>query len=360
MLINRKIKKSVSILHPYIEDRLFEIEQKHYPKNHLWGLDQFQKEAEWNLNFIQTEKIVCPKSLERILNKTFFKGSPGLKAEISAWKESKKTDIIYSVCGPLALSQYYSKAKIVAWIYQKPNNSAKGFLNPYSRKNIKSIDALLCLTPTAEKFFSLYTKSKFIPWCIDLELFDGKQPFQQPNNPFFLATGKTGRDYNTLINAAQLIDSEIRIIGPKEQKPNEIPANVNWVETSGDPPDKAIDYNTLRDWYKDSIGVCIPLSGDANDTCGYTNMLEAMAMRKPVLMTKSGCLHINPESNGFGMQIKPKDTLSWVDAMNYIIKNHEKAINMGNRGREIVERDFTLKRFNQDVVEFIDNIVNTT
>ena len=77
-------------------------------------------------------------------------------------------------------------------------------------------------------------------------------------------------------------------------------------------------------------------------------------------MTKSGCLHINPESDGFGMHIKPKDTMSWVDAMNYLLKNHEKAINMGNRGREIVERDFTLERFNQDVIEFIDSILNKT
>ena len=48
---------------------------------------------------------------------------------------------------------------------------------------------------------------------------------------------------------------------------------------------------TLKEWYAQSLAVCIPLSGDADDTCGYTNMLEAMAMRKPVLMTQSGCLH---------------------------------------------------------------------
>ena len=73
----------------------------------------------------------------------------------------------------------------------------------------------------------MYTKSKFIPWCVDLDLFDGKQSTINLNNTFFLATGKTGRDYDTLVNAAQLVDSEVRIIGPKEQKPDEIPANVN-------------------------------------------------------------------------------------------------------------------------------------
>ena len=39
------------------------------------------------------------------------------------------------------------------------------------------------------------------------------------NKPFFLATGKTGRDYTTLINGAKNIDAELRIIGPKYQNP---------------------------------------------------------------------------------------------------------------------------------------------
>ena len=83
-------------------------------------------------------------------------------------------------------------------------------------------------------------------------------------------------------------------------------------------------------------------------------MLEAMAMRKPVLMTRSGCLHINPEKDEFGIQIKPRDALGWTHAMNHLYKDHEKATEMGNRGREIVERDFTIERFNQDVLKFIE------
>ena len=120
----------------------------------------------------------------------------------------------------------------------------------------------------------------------------------QSTNPktLFLASGKTGRDYKTLVKSAESVRAEVRIIGPKEQKPLSIPENLTWIDTSSDPPDQAIDYPTLREWYAQCIGVCIPLSGDANDTCGYTNMLEAMAMGKPVLMTQSGSLHIDPQN----------------------------------------------------------------
>jgi glycosyltransferase involved in cell wall biosynthesis len=87
-------------------------------------------------------------------------------------------------------------------------------------------------------------------------------------------------------------------------------------------------------------------------------MLEAMAMRKPVVMSQSGCLHINPETDGFGLQIKPSHIRGWVDAINHLHKDNKEALAMGYRGREIVERDFTIERFNQDILLFIETILN--
>lgn len=265
--------------------------------------------------------------------------------------------MIYSVCGPPAVAKYINK-KVISWVFRPPEKSSSGIMDSYSKRNSFSHKAFFCLTSKAEKYYSQYAKSKFIPWCVDLDLFDGKQHTHNQGSPFFLATGKTGRDYATLVNAAYLVNAEIRIIGPRNQKPDKLPANVNWIETSEDPPDKAIAYPTLRDWYSQSIGVCIPLSGDADDTCGYTNMLEAMAMCKPVLMTKSGCLHINPETDGFGTEIKPRDAQGWAQAMIHLLQDGEKAKKMGHRGRVIVERDFTIERFNKDVLEFIETILS--
>ena len=87
-------------------------------------------------------------------------------------------------------------------------------------------------------------------------------------------------------------------------------------------------------------------------------MLEAMAMRKPVLMTRSGCLHTNPEADGFGMQINAGDPEGWTQAMNHLHQNDRKVLEMGNRGRRIVEKDFTIERFNQDVLRFVQTILH--
>lgn len=354
-----KIKK-ISILHPYIEQRLDDIKQSVYPRHHLWGIDQIENERLWKTNLLRTEKTYCPAIIEKIFNKLFFKNSPGIKAEVSAWKESHTSDLIYSVCGPLSLSKFYKKSKVISWVFRAQNNLVKRFTDPYLQKNLQTNNSLLCLTPDAEKYFSKFVRAKFIPWCVDMKMFNGTPPINKPEKPFFLASGKTQRDYKTLVDAALDTKSDIRIIGPKNLKPLSTPDNLHWIDTTIDPPDKAIDYPTLRNWYAECIAVCIPLSGEAEDTCGYTNMLEAMAMRKPVLMTRSGCLHIDPESGGFGKLIEPKDSKGWASVMNELIENKEVAQILGENGRKIAERDFTIERFNRDIVSYIQGTLNAT
>lgn len=344
-------------VHPYIENRVTALSTCLYPKHHLWGIDSFIEDFKYD-DLIK-EKFKFPVFFNKACKKFFLTHfSPGISQEISCLLESYKSDIIYSVCGPLSLARLYGRAKLFSWVFNPRQSFGKNLLNPYHFKNLSTHTGFLCLTQKAADYYSQFAPAKFIPWCVDLEMFDGESSRVKPKMPFFLASGKTSRDYDTLIKAAPYTNAEIRIIGPKDQKPKIIPSNISWLDTSSDPPDQTIDYPTLKEWYAQCIAVCIPLSGDADDTCGYTNMLEAMAMRKPVLMTSSGCLHINSEKDGFGMQIKPRDAEGWAYAMNHLYRDHEKATEMGNRGREIAERDFTIERFNQDVLRFIQTTLN--
>ena len=190
--------------------------------------------------------------------------------------------------------------------FQKTESLAHGKPFALWKKNLDAHSGFLCLTPRAERAFAEHGKSRFLPWCVDQDLFDGMPARQKPKRPFFLATGKTCRDYDTLVEAAQTTDMEIRIIGPENQYPKALPSNVRWINTSDDPPDKAIDYPTLREWYAQCTGVCIPLNGDPEDTSGYTNLLEAMAMSKAVIMTRSGCLQLNPRKSDSAFWSSPR------------------------------------------------------
>ena len=318
----------------------------------MWGTDTLFSIDDLNDHIIKDSDFRFFDKFDNTISRYLFNGFSSLSREYTVFINSFKTPNIYSVSGPCSISLLLRNINFFAWVFRRPT-SYQSILSPFHPNNLKRHTGFLCLTKNAEKYFSNFAPSKFIPWCVDLDLFDGEPAFSTPKVPFFLASGKTGRDYKTLVESSYYTKAEIRIIGPSSERPKDLPSNVKWIDTSSNPPDQAIDYQTLREWYAQCIAVCIPLSGDADDTCGYTNMLEAMAMRKPVLMTKSGCLHINPETDEFGIQIKSRDAQGWAHAMNHLHQDHEKAMKIGQRGRLIVERDFTIDRFNQDVLDFI-------
>ena len=357
-MIPKYINK-IACLHPYIEGRYNEITQKLYPRHHLWATEAINNVQNFKSFDLTVNSIKIPSIIETFLNRSIFRGSPGTKIEIGALVTSFRSDFIYSVCGPLALSNFYP-LKLISWVFGLPPDLGEGFKlahRAYRPKNLKAHAGFLCLTPKAEKYYAKFAPSKFIPWCVDMEMFDGKPPKEKTNQPFFLASGKTGRDFDTLIKAAQSTKAEIRVIGPKNQKLDDMPNNVTWIDTSSNPPDQAIDYLTLKEWYAQCSGVCIPLSGDAEDTCGYTNMLEGMAMRKPVIMTRSGCLHVDPASRNFGMLVEPGDSQAWSNAMNRILNDETFALESGENGRIIAEQEFSIERFNSNVVSFISKLI---
>ena len=343
---------NVKVVHPYIKNRLNEFDYGLYPKQHYWGADIFFKNTKNKSLFSQISNFNIPSWIDKIINRLIFDGRTSISQEIDFFHMSNYCDFVYSVSGPSSFLFNTKKTKVFSWVFSEPPSNSSYF-SPYNKRNLSKHSGFLCLTKKAEKFFSHFAPSKFIPWCVDMELFDGKPSEEKAHKPFFLANGKTGRDYNTLIEAAHGTKADIKIIGPENQRPVNPPSNVHWINTSCSPSDQAIDYPTLKKWYAQSSGICIPLSGNADDTCGYTNMLEAMAMRKPILMTRSGCLDIDPESRNFGLLIEPHDPHAWTTSMNRIIDNKSFANSCGETGRKIVEREFTIDRFNKDVESFI-------
>ena len=191
----------------------------------------------------------------RSFAKSFFVSrSLWAKVELTALKASKQVDLIYSVCGPLTLSKLTRKISLLD--LPKPYHANSGLKlahQAYKPRSLSANAGFLCLTPTTEKNFSEFAPSQFLPWCVDLEMFRPSKETSLPKKPFFFASGKTERDYETLVKAAPMVNAEIRIIGPSHLRPLSIPSNINWINTSYDPPDKAIDYTFLETGMKKQL-----------------------------------------------------------------------------------------------------------
>ena len=314
----------VLYVHPDAEGREGEIREGLYPKNQLWGADLL-RESGHEVITVPTKVSSGSVRAGHWLNRLTGHRLADFHIEFQVLSMAKDADLVYAPSGhflllPLLRRLGLFRPKLVTWFFRLPES--KAWWKPrnvrFSRYVLNGFDGLLCLTQSATKDFQARTDgihSESIPWYADPGIFKRKGN-GDAGGDYFLAVGKTMRDYPTLLAACAKVDAKFRIIAPKESAGNvPIPPNVEFVETSSDPPDAAISYPELRDWYAGATAVLLPLTGDPGDTSGYTSLLEAIQMGKPVLMTRSGCLDVDVEGLGIGKWIPPGDVDAWVGAL---------------------------------------------
>src|SRR6185369_12933009 len=191
-------------------------------------------------------------------------------------------------------------------------------------------------------------------------------PGDSASRPMICSAGLEFRDYTTLIAAARDLDGDVRIGAASHwAKHNafgasaDLPANV----TVG-----AYNYQQLRDLYASARFVVVPLR-DVDNQAGITTILEAMAMGKAVVVTRtrgqtdvvrdwrSGASAPTP---GFlatpelaqtlgalptGWYVQPNDPNDLRDAISYLLAHPEIAEEMGRNARRVVEGFFGLDAF---------------
>jgi glycosyltransferase involved in cell wall biosynthesis len=102
--------------------------------------------------------------------------------------------------------------------------------------------------------------------------------------------------------------------------------------------------------------VLIPLQEDQNTTAGLTNAIEALAVGKPVLMTRTGCLDLDVAASGCGFYVNPGDADGWARAMRILVQDPHLALEMGRHGRAFAEKYYNTERFGRDICEFFDRL----
>jgi glycosyltransferase involved in cell wall biosynthesis len=186
------------------------------------------------------------------------------------------------------------------------------------------------------------------------------------DRPMICSVGLEFRDYTTLISAVRDLDVDVRIGAASHWARHnafgasaDLPANV----TVG-----AYNYQRLRDLYASARFVVVPLR-DVDNQAGITTILEAMAMGKAVIVTRtrgqtdvirdwrSGGAAPPP---GFlaapelastlgalptGWYVQPNDPADLRDAISYLLAHPAVTEEMGRNARRVVEGYFGLDAF---------------
>jgi hypothetical protein len=316
-----------------------------YPGAHLWGCIELARMG---------YEVAMPQEPDRTSPFYNYRRQDGKHLGFArSWLG--KEGILYSAhtvlfWAPLLSQLRLLRCPIVTLLYARGENLR--FPAGYS--------GVLALTPAAEaraRELAPNAKRAHIRWGVDLQFFP-----DLPYSPkWFLNCGKTRRDFATLAGATSRQPLPLHLIN------NEAPDGVNWPDkvkliTGGRGGDwQSVSYRDLiHEHYSGAAAATIVLQEDATGRygAGFTQLLEAMALGRPVIVTRTGALadEIDVEKVGCGLHVPPNDAAALADAMRAIADDSGQSWEMGLAGRRLCERVYNIDRFGEALHEFFEGL----
>jgi hypothetical protein len=296
-----------------IEDRCARGE---YPRHHLWGADAL-REAGHDVVTLGSPALGALHRLTQLTRSRF--GNLSRQWLLRQTAALHDADVI--VCAEARFARSFSLLRRLKMI----RTPLVGVVHPYEPRGpmdrwaFRGFDQLLNLSSEAAERMDV--PSVVTEWGPDLS-FSGYQPTR---GDIVITAGRTHRDTAILASAAAA-------------------AKVTLVAHSGSTPFKQL----LSDLCN-SIAVAIPLT--RTDGCfGITEVNDALASGKPIVMTRSPYIDIDLEGVGCGRWIARGDGDGWQTALERLKGDPDEAEAMGARGRAFAEKSWNYERFGRALV----------
>jgi glycosyltransferase involved in cell wall biosynthesis len=205
-----------------------------------------------------------------------------------------------------------------------------------------------------------------VPYQVDTDFWRTTDGPQEP--AMLLAVGAENRDYDTLIDAVQGLPVQLVIAGGSHWARRDISTAAD-IPTNVTVLTEPLGFAALRDLYSEATAVVVPLVDVANQS-GVTVLLEAMSMARPVIVTATtgqrevvrgplvtadgeiGVLEDRgPQHFGAiagaetGLYVAPGYSDALRMAIEILLAVPQRATAMGERGREVAVRSFSIDAF---------------
>lgn len=186
-------------------------------------------------------------------------------------------------------------------------------------------------------------------WGVDLAFYENIIKSVDNNKDFFISTGKENRDFITLLQAFSKTNQKLEIYTNKinytqdysflleyEQKFSNI--SINLVKNN-----KQSTFE-LSKKVAESFCVVISLSKESCNYCvGHTSIVEALALGKPIIVSKNDYHPIDVEKEHIGLKVDIGDPNSLIKAISFLNNNKEIAQLMGKNARNLAEEKYNIK-----------------
>ena len=362
MQSDRKLK--VLLTNAYAMDKIYELYKKGLcPGHHLYGALELRKDH-------NMEVVILPHEKYPFLNKIGNWFDIGLiEQQLRAIYALRKCDILYAPYAAantklIVLGKLLGliKKPVIILVHQPLFGvpSSKKWKRKLVKKLIMQYDTLIFLSEQMRtelirdyEIDPEHARKHFFTshWGVDINFFqkyNGQNHFEEKR--FVVSSGNTARDFDIIVKAFERIKFPLKIYCKPESFPKTkvIPENVEII--SGNVP-----FEMICQDYADARMILIPLAPNPEGTIGLTSLLEAMAVGKPVIMTRNEKVDVDIENEKVGMIVEENDVEGWVTSINSMLNNFPLLKEMGDNIYKLGYTKFDMDVFGQQLAYVISD-----
>lgn len=351
--------KRVLVLNNYsFEDTWREVLRGEKPDHHLYGINHFQEQG-YEVELVPFVHSKLLQSISDFSKKTVPVPLGNLDQEWSTIKRLPKADIVYAPCQTESHLLSYLRAigiirKPIVCIAHHPLNRGRlsHFRSPFVKLCVNGTDAFPALSSKLSDDINQTAgnslKSTPLSWGPDLDYY----PFELSLGRGVVAAGRTGRDFLTFGLAASKTTSPAQIVCLENSVSSDFRKFDKTVQVTIRSNNLPMQYPELLKIYSRARVIAIPMYAGTS-LCGLTGLTDAMAMGKPVIMTRNELIDIDVEREGIGKWVEPADVEGWKQAIQFFEDHEDEAVEMGTRARALVSK-FNSKNFAKQVTDIFD------
>jgi glycosyltransferase involved in cell wall biosynthesis len=317
------------------------------PRQHLWGIDALAAAG----HVIDVAPFHEPheRNLLDVVSSRSRRALGHLDQEAHALRRIVSTDVVYCAdqtgLAGLALARgVLGTTRLVSVVHHPVHSGLK-------RRAAARHDALLCLSEALASqlerdLMGHRARIVHVPWGPDLSC-----PLYRSRGEVngVVSAGKSNRDLTTLARALSMSrvpavvydlahevreppTPAVRLIGPGDLE-----------AVDPDAPGQYLPTRVLDDIAAASV-VAVPVR-DPERLTGLTEVADALAFGKPVVMSRSPYFPFDIEAVGCGIWVEPGDAGGWARAISQLDADRDARVEMGAAGRRFAERYWNYECF---------------
>jgi glycosyltransferase involved in cell wall biosynthesis len=347
-----------------IEQKMHNWANKRYRGDLLYGLTHFERN---NLGFI----------FPRFKEYRSIEASSWIPNMLDILRDKREYDIVYTPYYEGLQALIYLRAfglfrkRIVVWSHYPIEKSGSFLRSGLFKVFLKGIDKFIftnkkAQTESIQSGLVSENKTAVLDWGADLNFFNNilnEISGQEYEDVRFISTGKDHRDFETLVNAFKGLSLKLDLyLVEKElyEKYKDVAENilVHFIEPNGSLESSLLSsYTVAKELAKSSVSViCSKPVTDRKLSFGLTSVIEAIALGKPVVITRNSYLPKRFEDNNVGLFVNSDDV---EDLRKNIIKigtDSELRKRLGENSRQLALEKYNLEFFTRDLASLFENL----